>query len=88
MSRCASASSSAKSSWYQPWQASSWPPARIASIESGNVSSVWPGTNQVDGMPLAREQLEDPRDPTRGPNSPCENFTGGSPRRTLSEIAS
>ena len=51
----------AKSSWNQPWQASSWPPARIASVDVGNVSSVCPGTNQVDGMPRSREQREDPR---------------------------
>ena len=26
--------------------------------------------------------------PTRAPNSPCESFTGGSPRRTESEMKS
>ena len=40
------------------------------------------------GSARARAGRGSGRDPTRGPNSACENFTGESPRRTLSEIAS
>jgi hypothetical protein len=87
-SRCSSTDSSAKSSWNQPCDASSWPPSAIAAIDSGNASSVWPGTNQVEGIPrdASRERIR--AAPTRGPNSPWDSLTGESPRRIESEIAS
>ena len=54
----------------------------------GNASSVWPGTNHVDGIPRDARSSRIRGAPTRGPNSPCEILTGGSPRRIPSEIAS
>ncbi len=57
-------------------------------MDSGNVTSECPGTNQVDGISFAASSSRMRGMATRGPNSPCENFTGGSPRRTESEMAS
>ena len=52
------------------------------------VSSVCPGTNHVAAIPRRFRSSRIRGAPTRGPNSPCENLTTGSPRRTESEKAS
>ena len=57
-------------------------------MSSVKVVSVCPGTNHVDGMPRRASIASSRFAPTRGPNSACENFTGLSPRRTESEMAS
>jgi hypothetical protein len=60
----------------------------MASIDAGKVTRVCPGTNQVLGMASRRRSSRIRGTPTRTPNSACENFTGGSALRTLSEIES
>ena len=59
--RCSSAASSEKSSWYQPWQASSWPPARIAVDRFREGDQRVPRHEPGARDPLAPEQVQDPR---------------------------
>ena len=82
-SRVWSTPSSAKSSWNQPWQASSWPPARIASVSSVKVVEGVAGHEPgARGSPRLASSSRIRFAPTRGPNSAWLNLTGESPRRT------
>ena len=47
-----------------------------------------PGHEPVDGIPSRASSSRIRGTPTRCPNSACENFTGESPRRMLSESES
>ena len=60
----------------------------IEAVVSWNVTRLWPGMNQVAPIASRSRTSRIRGTATRGPNSPCETFTGGSPRRMLSEIAS
>ena len=76
-SRIARSSSgcSARSSWAQPWQPSSWPPATIAATLAGNVTIVWPGTNQVALICSRSRRASDPR--RRRPVARTHRASGG-----------